>query len=56
MDRYVGLEVKLSPLVGEDEVDETRSVIGWSAWRAIQIMKGELKAQTKGGGGFCSNK
>jgi isopenicillin N synthase-like dioxygenase len=43
------LRSKAIPPVVEDEVDETRSVNDWAAWRAFQIMKGELKAQTRGG-------
>jgi hypothetical protein len=43
------LSSKAIPPVAENEVDETRSVNDWAAWRALQVMKGELKAQTRGG-------
>jgi hypothetical protein len=39
----------LIPRLREDEEEETRSVSEWAAWRAGQIMKGELKPQTRGG-------
>lgn len=38
----------LIPPVAEGE-DETRSVNEWAAWRARQVMLGELKLQTRGG-------
>lgn len=37
------------PPVKEGEVDETRSVNEWAAWRAKRVMLGQLKPQTKGG-------
>ncbi|TGO18777.1 hypothetical protein BPAE_0364g00010 [Botrytis paeoniae] len=33
----------------EGEQEEERSVSEWSAWRAMQIIKGELKTGTRGG-------
>lgn len=38
----------IPPLV-EGEQDETRSVKDWEAWRAMQIISGQLKPQTRGG-------
>jgi isopenicillin N synthase-like dioxygenase len=38
----------IQPL-GEDEEGETRSVSEWAGWKAMQIIKGELKPQTRGG-------
>jgi isopenicillin N synthase-like dioxygenase len=43
------LRSKAIPPVAEDEAVETRSVDDWATWRALQIMKGELKVQTRGG-------
>ncbi|KAJ5532013.1 hypothetical protein N7494_008565 [Penicillium frequentans] len=37
------------PPVEQGEEDETRSVIEWAAWRAKQVMLGQLKSQTRGG-------
>jgi isopenicillin N synthase-like dioxygenase len=37
------------PPLGDGEVEETRSVSEWAAGRAEQIIKGELKPQTRGG-------
>ncbi|KAI3003278.1 hypothetical protein CBS147346_5418 [Aspergillus niger] len=37
------------PAVAEGEVEETRSVDEWAAWRSKQIMLGLLKPQTRGG-------
>ncbi|PYH99981.1 oxidoreductase [Aspergillus ellipticus CBS 707.79] len=37
------------PPPGEGDEEDTRSVSDWAAWRARQIMKGELKPQTTGG-------
>ncbi|KAJ5377288.1 uncharacterized protein N7496_004697 [Penicillium cataractarum] len=37
------------PPLGEGEQDETRSVRDWEAWRAMQIISGQLKPQTRGG-------
>ena len=37
------------PPLADGEEDETRSVDDWAAWRARQVMNGELKAQTRGG-------
>jgi isopenicillin N synthase-like dioxygenase len=39
----------LIPRLTDEEEEETRSVSEWAAWRAGQIMKGELKPQTRGG-------
>lgn len=43
------LESSVIPLLGEGEEDETRTVNEWAAWRAVQVMRGELKPQTRGG-------
>lgn len=43
------LRSSVIPGIPEDEEEETRSVSDWAAWRARQIMNGELKPQTKGG-------
>lgn len=37
------------PPLSEGEQDETRSVSDWLAWRARQVMNGELKPMTTGG-------
>jgi isopenicillin N synthase-like dioxygenase len=37
------------PPLAEGEEDESRSASEWAAWRAGQIIRGELKAQTTGG-------
>ncbi|KAJ5611874.1 hypothetical protein N7528_008979 [Penicillium herquei] len=37
------------PPLEENENDETRSVNEWAAWRARQVMLGQLKPQTRGG-------
>ncbi|TGO44896.1 hypothetical protein BCON_0448g00050 [Botryotinia convoluta] len=37
------------PRLEEGEQEEERSVSEWSAWRAMQIIKGELKPGTRGG-------
>ncbi|KAI9644047.1 hypothetical protein NHQ30_007399 [Ciborinia camelliae] len=37
------------PLLGAGEYEEERSVGEWSAWRAGQVMRGELKPNTTGG-------
>lgn len=37
------------PPVGVGKEDETRSVNEWAAWRARQVMLGQLKPQTRGG-------
>jgi hypothetical protein len=50
------LESNAIPLLADGEVDETRSVHDWAAWRAVQVMKGELKAQTRGGRPIAINK
>jgi isopenicillin N synthase-like dioxygenase len=39
----------LIPRLREGDEAETRSVSEWAAWRAQQIMNGELKPQTRGG-------
>jgi len=46
MQRLKGKEI---PPVSEGEEEEKRSVSEWAAWRAGQIMRGELKPQTRGG-------
>ncbi|CAI7646587.1 unnamed protein product [Penicillium glandicola] len=43
------LKGEFIPPVEENEGDETRSVNEWAAWRAKQIMLGQLKPQTRGG-------
>ncbi|KAJ5579509.1 uncharacterized protein N7459_005494 [Penicillium hispanicum] len=40
------------PLLRDGEEEETRSVSDWAAWRARQVMIGELKPQTRGGKSF----
>lgn len=37
------------PELAEGEMEDTRSVSEWAAWRAQQIIKGELKPRTTGG-------
>ncbi|KAJ5810616.1 oxidoreductase 2OG-Fe(II) oxygenase family [Penicillium pulvis] len=37
------------PPVEQGEEEENRSVIEWAAWRAKQVMLGQLKPQTRGG-------
>lgn len=37
------------PPLADGEEDETRLVEDWASWRAGQIMRGELKPQTRGG-------
>ena len=39
----------LGNIYGDGEEDEARTVTEWAAWRARQIMNGELKSQTRGG-------
>ncbi|KAJ5935759.1 hypothetical protein N7466_005306 [Penicillium verhagenii] len=43
------LKSDIIPPVAQDEEEETRSVTEWAAWRAMQVMLGQLKPQTRGG-------
>ncbi|PWY73897.1 Clavaminate synthase-like protein [Aspergillus sclerotioniger CBS 115572] len=47
MHRIQGSDV--IPPLGEGEEEDTRSVSDWAAWRARQVMNGELKPRTTGG-------
>lgn len=43
------LKSDIIPPVQQGEEDEIRSVVEWAAWRARQVMLGQLKPQTRGG-------
>ncbi|KAJ5929780.1 hypothetical protein N7454_006730 [Penicillium verhagenii] len=43
------LKSDIIPPVAHGEEEETRSVTEWAAWRARQVMLGQLKPQTRGG-------
>lgn len=40
---------RVIPPLGEDEEEDTRTLDAWAAWRAQQIMDGQLKPQSRGG-------
>lgn len=44
------LRSSLIPPLGDGEVDNTRPVTEWAGERSLQILRGELKPQTRGGG------